>query len=68
MSHLTQNGKSEYFGEFSFFVIELPVSEQGIPKVIKERKKIIQILQDHETFEEVQDKGPKTIGGRGVIS
>ena len=43
---------SECFDEFSIFVVEWPVSDNGSPEVIAAKDKEISSLQTYETFEE----------------
>ena len=54
--------------EMCSYVIELPVSEHGIPEVKITKKNQIKNLMDYNTFEEVADKGQEAIGSQRVIT
>ena len=54
--------KTVSFSNICSYVIELPVSEHWKPEVKAAKRNDIKNLTDYDTFKEVQDEGPDTIG------
>ena len=55
------------FSDLSIYTVELPISEQGRPEVKEAKMAEVYNLLDYDAFEEVEEKGQETIGGRWVI-
>ena len=56
------------FSDLAMYTVELQVSEHGRPEVKEAKMAEVNILLDYDVFEEVEDKGPETIGSRWVIT
>ena len=64
-AHYMKLEKNECFDDILVLVVDLPVSEHKKPEVVAAKKKELENLEYHGTFEELdKEEDMKTIGSR----
>ena len=56
----------ESFDEYNYFVVELPVREQGRAEVLEAKQKEIESLQFNKTYDEIENIEQESITIRWV--
>merc|ERR1711895_282886 len=56
------------FSDYAIYRVELPISQHGTPEAKEAKMAEVSNLLDYNVFEEVKDKGKKTIGSIWVVT